>query len=342
MKAVRIHGFGGIEQLLYEDVPAPVVGCGEVLVRVRATALNRLDLLTREGWEGFRITPPRILGGDVSGLVESVGDGVSEAKTGQRVILAPFISCGRCQSCLSREDNLCASRKVIGYDVDGGYAEYTKVPQTSVFPMPENLSFQEAAAIPVVFTTAWHMLVTKAQIKPGEDVLVHAAGSGVGSAAIQIAKLMGARVITTASTDEKLEQAKALGADEVINYKTSDFVREVRRITGRRGVDVAVEHMGGDLASQTVRALAQRGRLVNCGIAAGTTPSIDFRYLFVRELKILGSFLGTKAEFQKLLGLFSEGKLKPVIYRVLPLKDAPQAHQVMMDRSNFGKVVLVP
>ncbi|MBI4308243.1 MAG: zinc-binding dehydrogenase [Chloroflexi bacterium] len=342
MKAVRFHEPGGVDKLQYEEnVPEPQIGPTEVLVRVRGCALNHLDIWVRMGQRGqAEMEMPHILGCDVAGEVAAVGSAVQGIQKGQKVVINPGISCGRCAACLSGNDNMCLGYNILGQRANGGYAEYVKAPATNIVPMPARLSFEEAASVPLVFLTAWHMLVARARLQAGEDVLVQAAGSGVGIAAIQIAKLFGARVITTASTDEKLKKAKALGADEAINYTSQDFAQEVRRITNKKGVDVVIEHVGGDVFEKSVRCLATNGRLVTCGATAGFSPAVDLRYVYSRHQNILGSYMGSKSEVLHLLKFFDAGQLKPVVHAVFPLKDAGKAHEAMENRQNFGKLVL--
>jgi len=342
MKAVRFHEHGGPEVLKYEDAPDPVIGPHEVLVRVRACALNHLDVWARQGMPGLKIPLPHISGSDIAGEVAAVGSIVSRIKPGQRVVVSPGISCGQCPHCLSGRDNLCASYQIIGgYRIDGGYAEYVKLPEVNILPIPNGMAFEAAAAFPLTFLTAWNMLVTLARVRSGDEVLVMGAGSGVGSAAVQIAKLFGARVIATAGTDEKLGKAKELGADEGINYASQDLVAEVRRLTAKRGVDIIFEHVGGTVFEKVIPILAAGGRLVTCGATAGYLAQTDIRYLFMREVSILGAHMGSKADLLRIKKELERGRLKPVVDRVFPLKDAAEAQRSMEDRKVFGKLVLV-
>jgi NADPH:quinone reductase-like Zn-dependent oxidoreductase len=343
MKAVRFHEHGGPDVLRYEDVPEPKIGPMDVLVRVRACALNHLDLWLRRGLPGRSIPLPRIVGSDIAGEVAEVGSAVTRVKIGQRVLISPGLSCGRCPACLSGRDNFCPDYEVIGsYRSDGGYAEYVAVPEPNIVPIPDHIRFEEAAAFPLVFLTAWHMLVTRAGVRPGETVLVIAAGSGVGMAAIQIAKLFGARVLATAGTDAKLQKAKELGADEVINHATQDVLQEVKRMTDRRGVDVVIEHVGTAVFEKCVLSLAPGGRLVTCGVTSGYETRLDIRYLFSRQLSLLGSFMGSKGELLEAFAFFVQGRLKPVIDRVFPLAEAAAAQRLMEERGHFGKILLRP
>ena len=342
MKAIVIHEHGGVEVLKYTDFPDPEAGPGEVLIEVKACALNHLDLWVRRGLPGIDFKFPHILGNDVSGVVKHVGEGVMNIKPDDPVLVSPGVSCMHCEQCLSGQDNLCRSYQIVGYARPGGYAEYLKVPSVNVVRIPGALSFEEAAAIPLVFLTAWHMLVTRAKLKAGETVLVHAAGSGVGSAAIQIGKLLNARVLATASTDEKLAKAKELGADETINYIEKDFAAEARRLTGKRGVDVVVEHTGVSTWEKSIMSLCTNGRVVTCGATTGYLAQMDLRHLFARHLNVLGSYMGAKHELLEVLKFFACGQLRAVIDRVLPLTEAGAAHRILEDRNQFGKVILTP
>lgn len=342
MKAVRFHEHGGPEVLRYEDAPDPQINPTEVLVRVRACAMNHLDLWLRKGIPGWKIPLPRILGADISGEVAAVGDMVAGVKSGDRVLLSPGTSCGRCPHCLAGDDNLCRDYRVFGSSPDGGYAEFVKAPGNSVLPIPGKLSFDEAAAVPLVFVTAWHMLMNRAKFRPGETVLVLGAGSGVGSAAIQVVKLFHGRVIATAGNDAKLAKARELGADEVINHNTQDISAEVKRLTDRRGVDVAFEHVGVATWKHAFSSLTTNGRLVTCGATTGYDAGIDLRYLFNKHLSVLGSFMGRKDELAAALQFIGQGKLRAVVDRAFPLSEARQAHEYMENREQFGKVILHP
>jgi NADPH:quinone reductase-like Zn-dependent oxidoreductase len=285
---------------------------------------------------------PHILGNDIAGVVQEVGELVTWVKPGDEVMVQPGVSCGHCEACLSGQDNLCREYDMIGYRRDGGYAELVAVPGANVFPKPSNLNWEEAAALPLVTVTAWHMLVGRAQLKPGEDILVHAAGSGVGSVAIQIAKLLGARVITTASSEEKLSKARELGADETINYTKEDWPKEVKQLTERRGVDVVFEHTGSATWPGSIASLKNNGRLVTCGATSGFDARTDLRQVFYRHLTILGSFMGSKAELLEAMKFVRKGKIRGVVDRTLPLSEARQAHELIENRGQFGKVVLLP
>jgi NADPH:quinone reductase-like Zn-dependent oxidoreductase len=342
VKATIFKQHGAPEVLEYTDVPDPSFRENEVVVEVKACALNHLDIFVRNGMPGIEIPLPHILGNDVAGVVREVGELVTWVKPGDEVMVQPGVSCGHCEACLSGRDNMCREYDIVGYRRDGGYAERVVVPGVNIIPKPSGLSWEEAAALPLVTVTAWHMLVTRANVQPGEDVLVHAAGSGVGSIAIQIAKLRGARVITTASSDEKLAKARELGADETINYTRDDWPKEVRRLTDRKGVDVVVEHTGAATWPGSISALKNNGRLVTCGATSGFDARTDLRQVFYRHLTLLGSFMGSKSELVEAMKFVAAGKIRGVVDRVLPLSEARQAHELIEDRAQFGKVVLKP
>jgi NADPH:quinone reductase-like Zn-dependent oxidoreductase len=342
MRAVRLHQHGGPDVLVYEQAPDPVPGPGGVLVRVRACAMNHLDIHVRRGIPGMTLPLPHILGSDVAGEVAAVGPGVTGCKPGDTVVVNPGVSCGRCEACLAGDDNLCRQYSILGEHIPGGYAELVAVPEANVLPKPARLSFPEAAAVPLVFLTAWDMLVAGARIRPSETVLVWGAGSGVGSAAIQIAKLFDTRVIAIAGADWKLQRARALGADETINHTTQQVGEEVRRLTGRRGVDVVFEHVGQATWDTSLRALARGGRLVTCGATSGFAAQTDLRYVFARRILIRGTFMGGKGTMYEILRLVDAGRLRPVVHAVLPLEDAPRAHEIVERREQFGKLVLEP
>ncbi|MCA1616547.1 MAG: zinc-binding dehydrogenase, partial [Acidobacteria bacterium] len=313
MKAVVFHEHGGPEVLRHEERPGPRVRAHEVLVEVRACALNHLDVWARGGLPGIEINMPHILGNDIAGVVREAGEIVDWVRPGDEVMLHPGVSCGHCGECLRGRDNLCATYDILGYRRDGGYAELVAAPGVNVIPKPKSLSWEEAAALPLVTVTAWHMLVTRAAVQPGEDVLIHAAGSGVGSIGIQIAKLRGARVIATAGSDEKLRKAKELGADETVNYSRPDWPREVRRLTAKRGADVVFEHTGAETWPGSIQCLAEDGRLVTCGATSGFDARTDLRQVFYRHLSLLGSFMGSKAELLDAMRFVERGAIRAVV-----------------------------
>jgi NADPH:quinone reductase-like Zn-dependent oxidoreductase len=342
MKAVIFNEHGGADVLRYTDAPEPAMKANEVLVEVRACALNHLDVWARMGIPGIKIPLPHILGNDIAGIVREAGELVTWVRAGDEVMLQPGVSCGHCIECLSGRDNLCPQYEILGYQRDGGYAQFVAAPGVNVVPKPQALSFEEAAALPLVTITAWHMLVTRANVQPGEDVLIHAAGSGVGSLGIQIAKLRGARVIATASSDAKLEKARELGADETINYSNAEWPKEVRRLTNKRGVDVVFEHTGAETWPGSIASLAKDGRLVTCGATSGFDARTDLRQVFYRHLSLLGSFMGSKAELLEAMKFVERGMIRGVVDQALPLAEARRAHELMEDRAQFGKLVLVP
>jgi len=338
MKAVRIHQFGGPEVLTYEDIPDPQLRKDQVLVRVRACALNHLDLWVRKGLPGVKL--PHILGSDIAGEVAAVGEYLTGFKPGQRVLVAPMHFCGHCTNCVAGLQNQCREFTVLGNGVDGGNCELIALPDANVIPIPDLLDFDQAASVPLVFLTAWHMLVGRAAIRPGQTVLVLGASSGVGIAAIQIAKMFHCRVITTAGDETKLEKARALGADHGINHYKQKISEEVRKITNKEGVDIVVEHVGLATWEESVKSLKSGGTLVTCGATTGPNVGIDLRHLFARQLSLLGSYMGTMGELHEVLGHVFAGRLKAVVDRVFPLSDLRSAHEYLEKSQMFGKVVV--
>ena len=342
MKAARIHQHGGPEVLVHEDAPEPRLKPDQVLVRVRACALNHLDLFVRAGIPGMRFPMPHVLGSDITGEIVATGDLCERVKPGWRVLLSPGVSCRQCQQCLSGNDNFCRRYTLFGYAVDGGNTELLAAPEYSVIQIPDDLGFEAAAAAPVVFLTARHMLMARARLQPGEDVLVLAASSGVGSAAIQIARMFHCRVIATAGGDAKLAKARELGADHVIDHYRQDISAEVTRITGKRGVDVVVEHVGVATWPKSLESLAPGGRLVTCGATTGYSAEIDLRYLFSKQWSLLGSFMGSMGELHQVLKFVFRKQLKPVVDRVYPLAEIRAAHERIENKEHFGKVIVRP
>jgi NADPH:quinone reductase-like Zn-dependent oxidoreductase len=338
MKAVRFHEHGGPDVLRCDEAPEPELRASEAVVRVRACALNRLDVWNRRGIERVRFAFPHISGADVAGEVVSTSD--NSWSPGQRVMLQPGLSCGRCDACLDGRDNDCPRYDVLGSQSDGGYAELVRVPLHNLIAIPDAIGFVEAAAFPLTFLTAWHMLVTRAKLRPGEDVLVLGAGSGVGQAAIQIAWLHGARVFATAGTDDKLAKAREIGAYEVINHRTQDVAEEIRRLTDKRGVDVVIEHVGVATWEHSLRCLTRGGRLVTCGATTGYDAKIDLRFLFTRQYTVMGSYMGTKAELLRAAQFFFAGQVRPVIDSTFPLAQAADAQRRLEKGEHFGKIVL--
>ena len=340
MKAVVFHEQGGIDVLHVEEMPQPTPGPNEVVVKVRACGANRLDIYSRTG--RTKVVPmPHISGSEVAGEIAALGDAVTGLSVGRAVAVAPYLFCGQCEFCRSGEEVLCLKGDILGLSCQGGYAEYVSVPASSIVPLPQSVDFISAAAVGLATITAWHMLVRRAPISPGQDVLVHAAGSGIGSAAIQIAKLSGARVITTASSAEKLEQARKLGADEIINYREQDFLQEVRRITNKRGVDVVVEHIGEQTWEKSAACLARKGRLVTCGATTGNEGKVNIWTLFAKEISLIGSYGGTRQDLADVLKLVATHQLKPVVYGTYSLDQVGEVEQLMESREQFGKLVVV-
>jgi NADPH:quinone reductase-like Zn-dependent oxidoreductase len=342
MKAARIHQHGGPEVLVYEDAPEPRLKPDQVLVRVRACSLNHLDLFVRAGIPGMKLSMPHVLGSDIAGEVVEVGELCERVQPGWRVLLSPGLSCRQCERCLSGNDNLCRRYTLFGYAADGGNSELLAAPEYSVIQIPDDLSFEEAAAVPLVFLTAWHMLMARARLQPGEDVLVLAASSGVGSAAIQIARMFQCRVIATAGGEAKLAKARDLGANHVIDHYRQDISAEVKKITGKRGVDVVVEHVGVATWPKSLESLAPAGRLVTCGATTGYGAGIDLRYLFSKQWSLLGSFMGTMGELHQVLKFVFRKQLKPVIDRVYPLAEIRAAHERLGKMEQFGKIIVKP
>lgn len=340
MKAVVYTHHGGPDVVRVQEMPAPAVGPGDVLVRVRAVALNHLDLWIRNGLPRLRVAFPHIAGADVAGVVERTGGGVTSVHEGQEVVISPGISCGVCPACVAGEDNLCVQYAILGEHRHGGLAEYVAIPEANILPKPARLSFEEAAAVPLVFLTAWNMLVTNGRVGFDDTVLIWGAGSGVGSAGLQIAKAFGARVIAVAGAGWKLEKARLLGADDVINHREQRVLEEVRRLTSQRGVDIVFDHVGGETWETSVKSLARGGRLLTCGATSGAEAVTDIRYIFGRKLSIHGTWMGTKREMHQVMRRVDRGVLHPVVHQVFPLEDAARALEVMERSQHFGKLVL--
>ena len=342
MKAAFFKEHGGSDKIIYGEYRDPVPGAGEVVVRVKACALNHVDMLLLDG----RYPPPEGLphvnGCEVTGTIETVGAAARDLSRGQRVVIFPGFSCGTCEFCLRGERTVCLRYGYLGAARDGGYAELVKAPAANIVPLPEAISFENGAAVPLAMLTSWHALIAQAQLRPGQTVLVQAAGSGVGSAAIQIARLVGARVMTTVGSDDKVEFARALGAEHVVNYRTQDFVEEAKRWTGKRGVDVVVEHIGGETFERSSYALTRLGTLVSIGSHDTHWGRLDLRHVYSKNLRILGTKLGSILELRTILDYMVAGRLRPVIDRAVPLKDARAAVQHVLERKNKGKVLLVP
>jgi len=342
MRAVVVPRHGGPEVLEIVRRPTPQAGPGQVLVEVRAAGINHLDTWVRRGMPGITLPLPMIPGSDAAGVVAAVGAGVTGLAVGDRVFVSPGFSCERCEECWGGREPLCRAYGLLGEHCDGTQADFIALRASHVLPLPASLSFEEGAAFPLTFLTAWHMLVGRAAIRPGDDVLVHAGGSGVGTAAIQIARLHGARVLATVGSDDKAAKARALGADVVINHRSGDVAGMVRKETGKRGVDIVVESVGEQTWETSLQALARGGRLVTCGATSGHRAVTDLRFVFFKGLSILGSTMGSRAELVRIARLVGDGRLRPVIDRVLPLERVADGHRAMADRSLFGKIVLAP
>ncbi|MCZ6832418.1 MAG: zinc-binding dehydrogenase [Acidobacteria bacterium] len=340
MRAVRIHAHGGLDQLQLESLPVPEPGPGEVRVRVHASGLNHLDLWVRRGVAGHTFPLPLTPGCDAAGVLERLGPGVSDLHEGDEVVVAPGLSCGTCAACVSGEDHLCAAYGILGETRDGTDADFVIVPARNIMAKPKCLDFTAAASFSLTFLTAWHMLVARADLRPGETVLVHAAGSGVSAAGIQIANLLGARILATAGSEEKLRRARTLGAHEAISYHDPEWPRVVRKMAGGGGVDVVLDHVGSDTFAGSMRTLAKGGRYVFCGATSGFEMQGDFRPVFFKNLAILGSTMGSQGELRRVRDLMAAGRLVPVIHQVLPLENVAKAHEVLEERRAFGKVVL--
>jgi NADPH:quinone reductase-like Zn-dependent oxidoreductase len=341
MKAAYFAEHGGPEKIIYGDYQDPLPGPGEVLVQVRACALNHVDLLLLDG----RFPPPEglphINGCEVTGTLAALGSEVTGHTVGERVIVFPGYSCGRCEYCQRGKHTVCLRYGYLGAHKDGGYAELVKVPAENILPLPETISFEAGAAVPLAMLTSWHALVAQADLRPGQTVLVQAAGSGVGSAAIQIAKLVGAHVITTVGSDEKIEFARSLGADAIVNYRTQNFVEEVRRWTNRRGVDVVIEHIGAETFEQSIYCLTRLGTLVSIGSHASHWGRVDLRHVYSKNLRILGTNLGTIRELQTIMEFMVAKRLRPVVDCTFPLREAREAVQYLLERRNRGKILLI-
>lgn len=341
MKAVRIHQHGGPEVLKYEETPDPVCkNSHDVLVKLKAASINHLDIWVRQGIPGWKIPLPITPGSDGAGVVAGKGEAVKDLVNGDKVLVIPNVSCGNCDFCSAGEDNLCNEFGIVGENCDGCDADYIVLSRRNVIPIPKILTYEEAAAIPLVFMTAWHMLVTKAKVRPNQFVLVLGASSGVGSAAIQIAKLHGAQVITTAGSDEKLEKAKGLGADFMINHRKEKISEKVREFTENYGADIVVEHVGQATWDESLKCLAKCGKIVTCGATTGPKVSVNLAHLFMKHQQIIGSTMSTRGELFEIIDLVRQKKLRPVIDKEFHIGDASQAHKYIEEGKHFGKVVL--
>jgi NADPH:quinone reductase-like Zn-dependent oxidoreductase len=342
VKALAFHQHGGLDTLGYQDVADPKIGDGDVLVRVRAAALNHLDLFVREGLPGLTLPMPFWTGCDIAGEVVEVGAAVTDVRAGDRVAVNPNLSCGRCEFCRKGEHSLCVKYGILGEHTHGGLAEYVKVEGRHVVTLPQHVSCEHAAAFILVNMTAWRMLVTQARLRAGEDLLILGVGGGVSSAAVQIGKLCGARVWVTSSSDDKLERARALGADECINYATDDWVRVIGEKTGRRGVDVVLENVGAATWKGAIRTVAKGGRIVTCGATSGPIAETDIRLVFWKQISIIGSTMSNDAEFNAVMGQLFAGRLRAIVDTVMPLRDGVEAQRRLAEGKQFGKIVLTP
>ena len=342
MNAIVLRGPGGPEALKYEQVDRPVPHRGEVLVKVKAASVNHLDIWIRSGLAAYGTKYPHVIGSDFSGEVYEVAPDVKNFKIGDRVAVDPGIRCLKCPHCLEGDNNICLHMGLMGASTWGGYAEYAKVSEDNLILLPAHVSFEEGAAFPLTFLTAWHMLANRGDLRGGQSVLIIAGGSGIGVAAIQIAKLFGAMVIATAGGPEKTARLFDLGADHVIDHKKEDIHKRVMDFTYGQGVDIVFEHVGPATLGKSISSLKKGGKLAICGATTGPEATIDLRHLFSRQLEIRGSFLGTRSELHKVAAFVAEGKLKPVIDEVFPLKDAALAHEKMEKSAHFGKLILAP
>jgi NADPH:quinone reductase-like Zn-dependent oxidoreductase len=340
MKAVAIFEHGGIDKLQLVDLPKPEAGPDDVIINVKAVALNRLDEWVRNGLPGLKLPMPFLLGSDVAGIIDSVGAGVTQFQAGQRVTINPGWWDTTCEFCLRGDEPLCVNFKIFGEHLNGGYAEFMRVPQRNVLAMPDDFEFVETCAAPLAFQTAWRALMTRGRLRAGEDVVILGAGSGVSTAAIQIAKYAGARVFATSHSDEKLERARELGADIGVNYTTSEWEKEVFRITNKRGADVVVDSVGEATWLKSLRALRKGGRLITYGATTGPNPAEEIRLIFWKQLEIIGTTMANRGEFMDAMRLVFERKFKPVVDVVLPLERAAEAHERLARNEQFGKIVL--
>jgi NADPH:quinone reductase-like Zn-dependent oxidoreductase len=342
VKAVRFHEFGGPEVLRLEEASDPEPGPGEVVVRVRAVGLNHVDIDMRNGSSRLPLEMPHTLGFEIGGDVAAVGAGVDDLAVGDRVTPLYQIACRRCEPCRAGRQQFCGALQMLGVTRAGGYAEQVLVPADAVVRMPDGMTYEQAASTQTTFATAWHCLVSRACLRAGESVLISAAGSGVGSSGIQVAKRAGATVITSAGDDRKLALARDLGADVCVNYRSEDLTEKVLEATSGRGVDVVLEHVGGEVFTSSLQAVADGGRVVVCGGHAGEVVPLDLIDLFRREWSVIGCARASEAELRHVIALVGQGQLEPVISDVLPLEQAADAHRLMEDRRQFGKILLVP
>ncbi len=340
MRAVYYEEHGGPDVLKIGDFDDPAAARGQVVIDVKSVSLNHIDLFLRRGLPGLRIPLPHIPGCDAAGAVSEVGEDVTTVAVGDRVLMNPSVSCGQCEFCVRGDASLCTTYTLIGETTQGTCCEKIVVPAINAIPIPDSLSFDDAASIPLVFLTAWRMMIKKGRLRAGESILILGASAGVGIAAIQIAKVAGARVLAAASTDEKLELCRALGADVLINYAKEDFVKRVRTVTGKRGVDVVIDYVGKETWVKSLKSLASGGRLLTCGATTGHDPQTDLRHIFYRQLEIIGSTMGSRNDLMAPLNLILEGRMRTVVGAVFDLEETAEAHRVMEERRALGKIVL--
>ena len=345
MKAIVFDEHGEIDKLRYTDVPDPVLGARDVMIKVRAAAANYTDIWARRGMPGVSIIMPHISGSDAAGEVVDIGSGVEGVSVGDEVMIHPGIGCQQCQYCANGEEFFCRNFKIWGFQtgpLDGGHAEYAKIPVSNVVYKPSNISWEEAASLPLILETVWRMLVVRARIRPGDTVLVWGAGGGLGTMAVQVCKLFNARAIAVASSDAKLSKASEMGAEFTINRSEQDVAQEVRRITERRGVDIVFEHVGQSTWPDSVRSLRYGGTVVVCGATTGFEANTDLRFLWNKQLNLLGSHMGSKADLMDALSFVERGLISPVVSEILPLKEVPKGQTLMEEDEAVGKIVYVP
>lgn len=340
MRAVYYEEHGGPDVLEIGDFDDPVCARGQVVIDVKSVSLNHIDLFLRRGLPGLRKPLPHIPGCDAAGVVSEVGEDVTTVAVGDRVLMNPSVSCGQCEFCARGDASLCTTYKLIGETTQGTCCEKIAVPAINAIPIPDSLSFDDAASIPLVFLTAWRMMIKRGRLRAGESILILGASAGVGIAAIQIAKVAGARVLAAASTDEKLELCRALGADVLINYAKEDFVKRVRNATAKRGVDVVIDYVGKETWVKSLKSLASGGRLLTCGATTGYDPQTDLRHVFYRQLEIIGSTMGSRNDLMAPLNLILEGRMRTVVGAVFDLEETAEAHRVMEERRALGKIVI--
>ena len=341
MKALLIHQHGGMEQIRFEEIDDPEIGPGLVRVKTKATSLNHLDLHVVGGLPGRDLAMPHVLGSDGAGLVDEIGEGVDRFSIGDRVMLNAVLSCGKCEFCVEGQHSLCIKLRLVGEHSSGTHGQYFIVPGANLRKIPEPVSFEEAAAFSLVFQTAWRMLTTRAQIRPGDDVFIHGIGGGVSTAALKIVKLSGGRVFASSSSEEKLKRAHRAGADFCYNYTKTDVVQEVLGATGKRGMDIVVDTVGDETWLQSIQLARKGGKIVTCGATSGPNPKTEIRLIFWKQLEILGSTMSNQQEYEEVVALLGQDKLKPVVDKTFPLSEGKKALEYLQEQKQFGKIVLV-